>query len=109
MLVAPQGKYLEASDTVGSATAWSERSKRAHEKLETLLAGRSDLVTGWFGDTATWPSDISAERVRTSAGLGIDLFVDERLDPGALGHRHFNETGYSLLAHAIAARLLENR
>jgi lysophospholipase L1-like esterase len=109
VLVAPQGRYLEDSETIGIAMAWSEASKRAHELLETLLAGRADFVDGWFGDTATWPGDISAKRVRTSAGLGVELFVDESVDPGPLGHRHFNETGYSLLAHAISARLLDDR
>jgi lysophospholipase L1-like esterase len=84
VLVAPQGKYL---------VDWSEPSKRAHERLEAILAGRSDFVDGWFGDT----------------GLEIDLFVDERVDPSHLGHRHLNETGYSLLAHAVSARLLESR
>jgi hypothetical protein len=109
VLVSSQGRYLAAADATGEASAWPEENRASHRELEAILERRSDVINGWFVDEGRWPREIADGLVRTPAGVGIDLFSDASVDSAPIGSRHLNESGYALLGHAVAERLLEDR
>lgn len=108
VLLSSQGRYLAALDRTGDESVWREENRASHRELEAILGGRPDVISAWFVDEATWPREVAETLVRTPAGIGIDLFADVDVDPAPVGSRHFNESGYALLAHAVAERLLED-
>lgn len=109
VIVSSQGRYLAASGPAGSVPAWSDDTQASHQQLEAILAGRPDVIDGWFVDETQWPREIAETLGSTRSGPGIDLFADASVDQAPLGHRHLNEAGYALLAHAVAGRLLRDR
>jgi hypothetical protein len=101
VLIARQSMYLA---NVESANPDAEDS---YVILHQILSGRSDFVDAWFGDQEASSRVPDGEGAPTSSEVG--LFADDARDGNQLGDRHFNETGYWLLADAVARRLLEDR
>ena len=89
VLIAPQSVYLAARG--GGAQDWaSSCSTRYFETIARILGSREDLVLIDFHER-------NAES---------EVFAGADRDRNGLGDRHFNETGYRMLAEIVAERLL---
>ena len=80
-----------------------------YEKLHELLGERPDFINAWFGDIQARSHSPDFKELQTPAEAGSGIFADEDRDSNELGGRHFNETGYWLLADAVSRRLLDDR
>jgi len=60
----------------------------AYQRILAILKDENHFIHAWFPDTDS-----------------ARIFVDGKRDPNVLGNRHYNESGYALLAETVARRL----
>jgi lysophospholipase L1-like esterase len=100
VLIAPQAVYLREQDPM-----FFDQKLLITEymQLRPIIAGQARHVDVWFGgaESRFCGSPFSAPASR-------DLFSDDGRDHNPLGDRHFNETGYYLLADIVATCLLND-
>ena len=91
MLVAPQCAYIPRTERSHDM----ETFVIAYARLLALLEDEPGFIDARFSDAA-------------DRNLAIELFDDGGRDPLAYGGRHFNESGYAMLADLVRARLVRD-
>jgi lysophospholipase L1-like esterase len=90
VLVAPEVLYLDPAERSADSTAFL---LAPYERMSELLRGQPGFIEARFDDPGS--------------GLpAAHLFVGGDRDRNARGGRHFNETGYRLLADRVLSRLV---
>lgn len=97
VLIAPQALYLREQDP----ETWDNHYHVfGYRSLRPLLSRQAGFVDAWFGD-----ADYRACDSRITVPPLSDLFANDGRDKNPVGTRHFNETGYYLLADVVATCL----
>ncbi len=97
VLIVNQSVYLEEADPLN----WKDDARAVrYRKIEAMLHDHVDVINARFSN----PYMRSGMEDENPAGAP-DIFADEKRDGNVFGDRHFNETGYRLLAVKVAQRL----
>ena len=100
VLVAPQAYYLKAADpTWNWPDQWDSRETE-YQLLKDIFERQSNYISGEFT-----PEEIGSITGLPVTSISDTLFASSASDHALKGIRHFNEVGYTMLAHAVANRI----
>ena len=97
VIITNQSVYLQQADTL----KWKDNIRAvSHRKIEAMLGDQGNIINARFNN----PYIRSGTKDENPTGAP-DIFADEKRDGNVLGDRHFNETGYRLLADKVFQHL----
>jgi hypothetical protein len=80
-----------------------------HKQLRALMIDQTNFLDAWFGSGLPHGCNSEASVSEPQLLVDVNLFADQERDGNQIGNRHFNETGYSLLAASVAKCLLDDQ
>ena len=106
VLIAPQVRYFNKYDFANEAL---NSHMKQYRQLRPILARQNRFADAWFGDATTLACGSTFDVPGAPGPAVSSIFADGTQDKNELGRRHFNETGYHVLAELVATCLMSER
>ena len=106
VLIAPQVNYFNEYDFANVAL---NSQVKQYRQLRPILSRQNRFADAWFGDATTLACGTTFDVPDVARPAVSSIFADGTQDKNEMGRRHFNETGYHVLAELVATCLMSER